>query len=177
MVGVQLPLDIRCEDETGLRGTKLMSAGTSLLHLRRSARMWWHSSSGGFSRDGLARRSSACSCSLTLTNTHRSLQNPACVLGIIKAHLCVPAKKRALEGQDREQTSAPALLVQVSWARGAGFPLGRHFTTSEEHKPLIHHGNGRDKHTHTYTNTHSWCLPTQSFLFQCSFCAGGHTHS
>lgn len=67
-----------------------------------------------------------------------------------------PARKRALEGQEREQTSAPALLLQVSWARGAGFPLGRHFTTSEEHKPLIHHGNGLDKHTQTQlvlTNT------------------------
>lgn len=55
------------------------------------------------------------------------------MLGTIKTHLCVPAKKRALEGQEREQTSAPVLLVQVSWARGASFPLGRHFTTSEEH--------------------------------------------
>lgn len=77
-------------------------------------------------------------------------------MAVIKTHTCVPAKKRALEGQEREQTSAPALLVQVSWARGAGFPLGRHFTTSEEHKSLIHHGNGPDKHTHTQlvlTNT------------------------
>lgn len=45
----------------------------------------------------------------------------------------VPARKRALDGQDSEQTSAPPLLVQVSWALGAGFPLGRHFTASEKH--------------------------------------------
>lgn len=61
--------------------------------------------------------------------------------------VCVPARKRALEGQESEQTSAPPLLVQVSWARGAGFPLGKHFTASEEHTESHHHDNHLDKHT------------------------------
>lgn len=63
--------------------------------------------------------------------------------------VCVPARKRALEGQDSEQTSAPPLLAQVSWARGAGFPLGRHFTASEEQTESHHHDNHLDTHTHT----------------------------
>lgn len=71
-------------------------------------------------------------------------------LCIITVFVCVPARKRALEEQDNEQTSAPPLLVQVSWARGTGFPLGRHFTASEEYTELHHHDN---RWTHTHTNS------------------------
>lgn len=81
---------------------------------------------------------------------------------IVKTHTCLPAKKRALEGQEREQTSAPELLVQLSWARGAGFPLGRHFTTSEEHKPFMHHGNGPEN---THTHKHTQLVLTNTVLF------------
>lgn len=62
---------------------------------------------------------------------------------------CVPARKWALEGQESEQTSAPPLFVQVSWARGAGFPLGKHLAASEEHTESHHHDNHLDTHTHT----------------------------
>lgn len=127
------------------------------------------------------------------------LSNNMNCLGINYACMCacalVPARKRALEGQESEQTSAPTLLVQVSWARSAGFPLGRHFTASEEYKESHHHDNHLNTHMCTWplgltrgihyackkadTNTHtqSWCLPMQSFLFQWSFCPGGQTHS
>lgn len=161
-----------------------------------------------------------------------------CVITVF-VRVRVPARKRALEEQDNEQTSAPPLLVQVSWARGTGFPLGRHFTASEEYTELHHHDNCWT-HTHTHlshlhpkkrlelavfrllyevrpsvtapktftllelvigtgvdcpdpniwrpnvshlrvkekvTVTNNLHLPTQSFLFQCSFCPGGHTHS
>lgn len=101
-----------------------------------------------------------------------------CVCVCVRAS--VPAKKRALEGQDSEHTSAPSLLAQVSWARGAGFPLGRHFTASEEHTKSHHRDNYLDMCTHTYTATqHS------VGAYQCSLsCSSAvsvqvdtHTHS
>lgn len=69
--------------------------------------------------------------------------------------LCTPARKRALEGQDSEQTSAPPLLMQVSWARGAGFPLGRHFTPSEEYRVISLLLCDLSTVPRTFTNVHT----------------------
>ena len=54
-----------------------------------------------------------------------------------------------MEGQDSEQASVPPDLVQLSWARGTGFPLGRHFTASERQAGGRYYDN---THTHTCSN-------------------------
>lgn len=61
---------------------------------------------------------------------------------IIKSHsrlrrtntLYKPGTKRVLYGHDRKQVSMPPVLLHTSWALGAGFAFGRHFTISEEEK-------------------------------------------
>lgn len=70
----------------------------------------------------------------TKQTTHQSIEKLTDLVKLTDCcvQVCVPARKRALEAQDSEQASAPPLLMQDSWACGTGFPLGRHFTTSEE---------------------------------------------